>query len=441
MDIVSSKSSKVTIQPCRNGDGCVFLPYCLFRHPNSHQNDQHTALLRNVKDVNGDRSVVSLERSKIVRNLVKQEGPYLDNNKSREEELIRKEEDMEIKKVSVVTCNRGEGCVFKPKCKFNHPEGGNLIPTELKKSGTSIDKNLKHLNVNEESGPVAMVESNTEKVQVENICKHGADCKYKPRCKFSHPEGGNDPSQHVRKNLVQKKSWTKKKIGGKECKHGIKCKRKPLCLFVHPKGGNDHETAQKNFSVDKDNDSLKLKAVEKIKEVEKKFKCDGGSEYSDMLAWCEVAKKVNEEALEDVNPWKLEMFYDEQVNLLGGSQELYEEVDKSLRDLVFVPEIGDLQRKLYNWRTDFFLDKFKSTYLGDDISTWITDGFDDNHFIDTIPFQITRNFDAVMNLAATNRIFDCEEDRYYFSHNENVSFMADTNFSDMVDEDNLSRNV
>jgi len=335
-------------------------------------------------------------------------------------------ENMEIK-VNMVVCNRGERCAFKPKCKFNHPEGGNVIPPERKKSGTSVEKNLEQLNIKESVIFVAMIESNTEKVVVETICKHGGDCKFKPRCKFSHPEGGNYLSLHARKNQGEKKSWAKK-IGGKECKHGIKCKRKPLCLFLHPEGGNDHETAQKNFSVDREN----VISV-KVKEVEKKFKCDGGSEYSDMLAWCEVAKKVNEEAVKDVNPWKLEMFYEEQVNLLGGSRELYEEVDKSLRDLVFVPEIGDLQRKLYNWRTDFFLDKFKSTYLGDDISTWITDGFDDSHFIDTIPFQITCNFDGVLNLAATNRMFDCEEDRYYFSHDEDASFMADKKFSDMVD--------
>jgi len=435
MNSVSPIYPKVTTQLCRNGDSCAFFPLCLFRHPNSKLNDQHKARLRNVKGINGDRSVLSFER-KIVRNLAKQ-GHHLDVTKSPEKELYSKEEDMEFRKVNLVVCNRGEGCVFKPKCKFNHPEGGNIIPPERKKSGHTLEKNLEPLNVNETVVFVAMVESNTEKVVVETICKHGEDCKFKPRCKFSHPEGGNDLSLHAWKYQGEKKPWAKKKIGGKECKHGIKCKRKPLCLFLHPEGGNDHETAQKNFSVDRDNDdSATVKEVEKIKEVEKKFLCDGGSEYSDMLAWCEVAKKVNEEALKDVNPWKLSMWYDEQVNLLGGSQELYEEVHKSLKDLVFVPEIGDLQRKLFNWRTDFFLDKFKSTYLGDDISTWITDGFDDSHFIDTIPFQITCNFDTVMSLAATNRMFDCEEDRYYFSHNEDVSFMADKNFSDIVDEDN-----
>ena len=60
-----------------------------------------------------------------------------------------------------------------------------------------------------------------------------------------------------------------------------------------------------------------------------------------------------------------------------------------------VEGIKDAQRKLYSWRMDFFLDKFKSVYLEDPISTWTTDGFDDNHCLDTIPMQITLNFDEV----------------------------------------------
>merc|ERR1711962_599134 len=171
MDSVSPIYPKVTTQLCRNGDSCAFFPLCLFRHPNSKLNDQHKARLRNVKGINGDRSVLSFER-KIVRNLAKQ-GHHLDITKSPEKELYSKEEDMEFRKVNLVVCNRGEGCEFKP------------------------------------------------------------------RCKFSHPEGGNDLSLHAWKNQGEKKSWAKKKIGGKECKHGIN--RKPLCLFLHPEGGNDHE--------------------------------------------------------------------------------------------------------------------------------------------------------------------------------------------------------
>ena len=60
-----------------------------------------------------------------------------------------------------------------------------------------------------------------------------------------------------------------------------------------------------------------------------------------------------------------------------------------------VEGIKDAQRKLYSWRMDFFLDKFKSTYMEDPVSTWTTDGFDDNHCLDTIPMQITLNFDEV----------------------------------------------
>ena len=81
--------------------------------------------------------------------------------------------------------------------------------------------------------------------------------------------------------------------------------------------------------------------------------------------------------------------------LLGGDEDFYDEVDASLKDLELVEDIEDAQKKLFSWRMDFFLDKFKSTYMEDPVSTWTTDGFDDNHCLDTIPMQITLNFDEV----------------------------------------------
>merc|ERR1711915_368216 len=87
---------------------------------------------------------------------------------------------------------------------------------------------------------------------------------------------------------------------------------------------------------------------------------------------------------------------------------------------------------------DFFMGKFKSVYLEDPISTWTTDGFDDNHCLDTIPLQITLNFDEVMKLASTKRDLDQEHERFFFAHDENLSYVAEHKFGEQyqeVDED------
>ena len=80
-------------------------------------------------------------------------------------------------------------------------------------------------------------------VTKETVYNRGVDCYFKPRCRYPHPEGGNDEYDGEQRSR-------RKKIGGmKECRTGTKCRWKPLCLFLHPEGGNDHETAQRNFSL------------------------------------------------------------------------------------------------------------------------------------------------------------------------------------------------
>ena len=196
----------------------------------------------------------------------------------------------------------------------------------------------------------------------------------------------------------QRRTPPKMRRSTKQCRSGPSCNWKPLCLFLHREGGNDHELAYQNFTAKKGKEvkEEKLRAVERAaKTVEKKFDWEGGSSYSNMLAWCEVAEEVNKAALLEVNEWVLDMFLRSQVELLGGNEDFYDEVDESLKDLELVEDIEAAQKKLYNWRMDFFLDKFKSTYMEDLVSTWTTDGFDDNHCLDTIPMQITLNFDEV----------------------------------------------
>ena len=64
-----------------------------------------------------------------------------------------------------------------------------------------------------------------------------------------------------------------------------------------------------------------------------------------------------------------------------------------------VESLRDAQRKLYQWREEFFHDKFKSKYFDPDLplSNWITLGLDDAHAYYTVPYQITQNFNEVMN--------------------------------------------
>ena len=86
-------------------------------------------------------------------------------------------------------------------------------------------------------------------------------------------------------------------------------------------GGNDHELAYQNFTAKKGREvkEEKARAVQKAAkkvltliffignllkvqrfQIEKKFDWEGGSSYSNMLAWCEVAEEVNKEALTQV---------------------------------------------------------------------------------------------------------------------------------------------
>ena len=84
-----------------------------------------------------------------------------------------------------------------------------------------------------------------------------------------------------------------------------------------------------------------------------------------------------------------------------------------------VEEMIDSQQKLYEWREKFFHDKFKHQgYINDRVTTWVTDGGDDSHFFDTIPYQICCNFDTLATLASTKRTLAPKE--YYFFENDEI---------------------
>ena len=91
----------------------------------------------------------------------------------------------------------------------------------------------------------------------------------------------------------------------------------------------------------------------------------------------------------------------------------------------------DVQRQLFQWRMDFFKAHFFSMFCGHDLpaSNWITLGLDDSHTLDTVPFQITQNFDEVLKLASTRRVLDPNQyEHFYFKNNEWLSFRASFRF-------------
>ena len=91
----------------------------------------------------------------------------------------------------------------------------------------------------------------------------------------------------------------------------------------------------------------------------------------------------------------------------------------------------EAQKQLYKWREEFFHKNFKSTYFGADKkdANWITLGADDTHQMDTVPYQITQNFDEVLKLASTKKILDpTQYERFYFEDNEELSRKASFSF-------------
>ena len=58
----------------------------------------------------------------------------------------------------------------------------------------------------------------------------------------------------------------------------------------------------------------------------------------------------------------------------------------------------DVQRQVYQWRKDFFESHFYNIVDRSALpwvkTNWITYGGDDSHFLDTIPYNVTQNFEV-----------------------------------------------
>ena len=62
-------------------------------------------------------------------------------------------------------------------------------------------------------------------------------------------------------------------------------------------------------------------------------------------------------------------------------------------------------------------------------ANWISFGFDDTHHMDTVPYQITRNFEEVLKLASSKKVLDpTQYERFYFEDNEELSRKASFSF-------------
>ena len=100
--------------------------------------------------------------------------------------------------------------------------------------------------------------------------------------------------------------------------------------------------------------------------------------------------------------------------------------------------LRDVQRQLFQWRMDFFKAHFFSMFCGHDLpaSNWITLGLDDSHIFDTLPYNVTQNFEEVMMLASTKKILDPNQhEHFYFSNDECASFKAFRRFEQQEEED------
>jgi len=110
-----------------------------------------------------------------------------------------------------------------------------------------------------------------------------------------------------------------------------------------------------------------------------------------------LAKEYFDLSLEEAVSEKMQQVKQDQIDLLGSAK-VYEKVDRSLKDCRFEALLAKEQFALYSWRKNFFDSNF-GKFGDEDGWGWYTDGADDSHDFDTIPLNITKNFDSVVELA------------------------------------------
>jgi len=125
----------------------------------------------------------------------------------------------------------------------------------------------------------------------------------------------------------------------------------------------------------------------------------------------------NDELVATTDQAKADKIKSDQVEVVG-SLKLYERINRNFMQEKFEPFFAKEQFDLYRWREDFFHSSFPE-------ECWFTDGADDSHAFDTVPYQITKNFQKVVDLACSNRNV---LDRVYFENDEIASNRARTLF-------------
>ena len=112
-----------------------------------------------------------------------------------------------------------------------------------------------------------------------------------------------------------------------------------------------------------------------------------------------MATRAKQRAKEERDDW-----VKEQIKLLG-SKDIYNIVDKTMKQIGFNKFLINKQFMLYEWRENFFLKHLG--LINEDLKfeemIWYTDGLDDSHVLDTIPLQIATNFDKIMDIAYMSR--------------------------------------
>ena len=179
---------------------------------------------------------------------------------------------------------------------------------------------------------------------------------------------------------------------------------------------------------------------------------DEYSEDEDFLAWMndpEVKKRIEEQEkkrddaisqnLERINKadkTEVEDLVKAQIELLGN-RELYYRISSNLEDHKFEPFFLKEQYKLFQFREDFFYDKFGSYTEGRNI--WFTDGADDSHGFDTVPYQITKNFENIMKFSCFKDFGKSTSSPIYLENDEMLSNEANLRFNKILtmDEDYL----
>ena len=102
--------------------------------------------------------------------------------------------------------------------------------------------------------------------------------------------------------------------------------------------------------------------------------------------------KVNLRLVESTDHEKVFQIRQQQIDLLGGSESLYERIHHNLATLTFESYFAKEQYMLYEWRENFFYKEFGNWVIETNDGKWVpagwfTTGADDSHDHGLSPVQ------------------------------------------------------